>query len=111
MDKGPCAFGLLPTDFAPPTTPLWRGFLLPPNFALDHVLVIPKAPCEGMAIRPNSRLMAIRQRDGKNHPTAQRLRLLRHAVFAENSSAFARRVGVSVQRMGNFENGFNLSQR
>jgi hypothetical protein len=54
-------------------------------------------------------MMAIRQRSGKNHPTAQRLRLLRDAIFNENSSAFARRLGISVQRMGNFENGYQLS--
>ena len=62
-----------------------------------------------MAIPPKSRLMAIRMRGGRNHPVAQRLRLLRTALFAENSATFARRLKISYQRMGNFENGYPLS--
>ena len=58
---------------------------------------------------PNSRLMAIREKGGRNSPTAQRLRLLRKAIFDDNNTAFAARVGISVQRMNNFENGFPLS--
>jgi transcriptional regulator with XRE-family HTH domain len=53
--------------------------------------------------------MAIRQSGGKRNPVAQRLRLLRAAVFGENSSAFARRLNISVARMSNFENGYPLS--
>jgi hypothetical protein len=53
--------------------------------------------------------MAIRQKGGKHDPVAQRLRLLRKAVFGENSTAFAARLGISMQRMNNFENGYPLS--
>lgn len=52
--------------------------------------------------------MAIRQKGGRNSPTAQRIRILRVALFNENSTQFAHRVGISPQRMGNFENGFPL---
>jgi transcriptional regulator with XRE-family HTH domain len=55
---------------------------------------------------PNSREMAIRQAGGKRNPVAQRLRLLRAAIFHENSTKFAARVGISIQRMNNFENGY-----
>jgi DNA-binding XRE family transcriptional regulator len=34
------------------------------------------------------------------------LRKLRAAIFAENSTQFAKRIGVSIQRLNNFENGF-----
>jgi transcriptional regulator with XRE-family HTH domain len=40
---------------------------------------------------------------------AGRLRKLRAAIFAENSTQFAKRIGVSIQRLNNFENGFPLS--
>jgi hypothetical protein len=53
--------------------------------------------------------MAIRQRGGRHHPVAQRLRLLRTAIFNEHSAAFGRRLGISTQRMNNFENGYPLS--
>lgn len=53
--------------------------------------------------------MATRESGGKHSPTAVRLRLLRTAIFAENTTAFARRVTISVQRLNNMENGFPLS--
>ncbi len=53
--------------------------------------------------------MAIRQSGGKRNPVAQRLRLLREAIFDEKSVQFAKRCGISPQRMSNFENGFPLS--
>jgi transcriptional regulator with XRE-family HTH domain len=53
--------------------------------------------------------MAIRQRGGPNHPVAKRVRLLREALFHEHCSAFGRRLGISVQRINNFENGYPLS--
>ncbi len=56
-----------------------------------------------------SRGMAIRQRGGKHHPGAQRLRLLRSALYNEDCTQFAARLGISVQRMNNFENGYPLS--
>lgn len=56
-----------------------------------------------------SRDMATRESGGKNSPTAVRLRLLRTAIFAENTTAFAARVGISTQRLNNMENGFPLS--
>jgi transcriptional regulator with XRE-family HTH domain len=40
---------------------------------------------------------------------ALRLRLLRTAILAENSTQFAKRLGVSIQRLNNIENGFLLS--
>jgi len=40
---------------------------------------------------------------------ALRLRLLRTAIFAENGTEFAKRLGVSIQRLNNSENGFPLS--
>jgi transcriptional regulator with XRE-family HTH domain len=40
---------------------------------------------------------------------AGRLRKLRAAIFAENSTQFAKRIGVSIQRLNNFKNGFPLS--
>jgi Helix-turn-helix len=40
---------------------------------------------------------------------ALRLRLLRAAIFAENCTQFAKRIGISVQRLNNFENGYPLS--
>src|SRR3954462_15427769 len=63
----------------------------------------------GMANAPKSLPMAIRQAGGKRDPVAQRLRLLRVAIFGDNSSDFARRLGISVARMSNFENGYPLS--
>jgi hypothetical protein len=64
---------------------------------------------KGKKNSPSSSGMAIRQTGGRRNPVAQRLRLLRAAIFHENSTAFAVRVGISVQRMNNFENGFPLS--
>ena len=37
------------------------------------------------------------------------MRLLRIALFAENNSQFARRIGVSVKRLNNVERGYPLS--
>jgi len=59
--------------------------------------------------QPMSRDMAIRQKGGKHSPTAQRLRLLRSALFNEDCTQFAARINISVQRMNNFENGYPLS--
>ena len=53
--------------------------------------------------------MAIRQKVGKRKPVAQRLRLLRSAIFHEGCTQFAVRIGISLQRMNNFENGYPLS--
>lgn len=58
---------------------------------------------------PKSDGMAIKQTGGKHHPVAQRLRLLRMAVFHENTTAFAARLGIGVARLSNIENGFTLS--
>jgi hypothetical protein len=58
---------------------------------------------------PMSRDMAIRQQGGKRSPVARRLRLLRSSLFGEDCTQFARRVGISTQRMNNFENGYPLS--
>ena len=57
----------------------------------------------------NSRRMAIKQKGGKWAPLAVRLRVLRCALFDENSSQFAKRLKISVQRINNMENGFPLS--
>jgi hypothetical protein len=59
--------------------------------------------------RGSSRPMAIRESGGKHSPTAVRLRLLRSAIYGENATAFAARIGISVQRLANMENGFPLS--
>jgi hypothetical protein len=64
---------------------------------------------EDVIVPSKSRLMAIRQRGGPNHPMARRLRLLREALFNEHSAAFARRLDISMQRWNNFENGYPLS--
>ncbi len=64
---------------------------------------------EGTNSLAPSRQMAIRETGGKSNPKAQRLRLLRMAVFGENSAQFARRCRISAQRMGNFENGYPIS--
>lgn len=53
--------------------------------------------------------MAVRESGGKHSPTAVRLRLLRSAIYSENTTAFAVRIGISVQRLNNMENGFPLS--
>ena len=58
---------------------------------------------------PNSRRMAVKEKGGKWAPHAVRLRVLRCALFGDNSSAFARRLGVIGQRINNMENGFPLS--
>lgn len=58
---------------------------------------------------PNLRRMAIKEKGGKWAPHAVRLRVLRCALFNDNSSAFARRLGVIGQRINNMENGFPLS--
>jgi transcriptional regulator with XRE-family HTH domain len=57
----------------------------------------------------NSRRMAIKQKGGKWAPHAVRLRVLRCALFNENSSQFAKRLHISVQRINNMENGFPIS--
>lgn len=57
----------------------------------------------------NSRRMAVKQKGGRWAPHAVRLRVIRCALFGDNSSQFARRLGVSAQRLGNMENGFPLS--
>lgn len=62
-----------------------------------------------MGNRTYSRQMAIRQTGGKNNPVARRLRLLRDSLFGENNTRFANRVGISVARLSNFENGYPLS--
>lgn len=56
-----------------------------------------------------SRRMAVKEKGGKWSPHAVRLRVLRWALFNESSSAFARRLRVSPQRLSNMENGFPLS--
>lgn len=56
-----------------------------------------------------SRRMAVKEKGGKWAPHAIRLRVLRGALFKEPSSAFARRLKVSPQRLGNMENGYPLS--
>jgi hypothetical protein len=43
------------------------------------------------------------------NPTAVRLRLLRAAIYGENSVEFARRLNISVSRLLNMENGLPLS--
>jgi hypothetical protein len=58
---------------------------------------------------PNSRRMAVKEKGGKWAAHAVRLRVLRCALFDDTSSAFARRLKVSVQRLNNMENGFPLS--
>lgn len=58
---------------------------------------------------PNSRRMAVREKGGKWAEHAVRLRVLRCALFNEKSTAFAKRLKVSVQRINNMENGFPLS--
>ncbi len=58
----------------------------------------------------SSRQMAIKAKGGKWNPVAVRLRVVRMAVFRENSRQFAKRLGLaSAQRLGNLENGFPLS--
>ena len=57
----------------------------------------------------NSRRMAVKEKGGKWAPHAVRLRVLRIALFNENSSAFSRRLKVLGQRINNMENGFPLS--
>jgi hypothetical protein len=57
----------------------------------------------------NLRRMAVKEKGGKWAPHAVRLRVLRCALFGDSSSAFARRLDVSVQRFNNMENGFPLS--
>jgi transcriptional regulator with XRE-family HTH domain len=54
--------------------------------------------------------MAKREPDGRNSLVAKRLRQLRKAESIERASDFADRLGVSVQRWNNFENGFPLSK-
>ncbi len=63
---------------------------------------------EGTLDLPSSKAMAIKQKGGKWHPRAVRLRVLRTAMFGENSSSFARRLGIAVNRMNNFENGYPI---
>lgn len=58
---------------------------------------------------PHSHHMAVREKGGKWAAHAVRLRVLRAALFEENSSSFAKRLKVSVQRLSNMENGFPLS--
>jgi hypothetical protein len=41
-------------------------------------------------------------------PGAVRLILLRQAIFGENTTAFAERLGISLQRLCNIENGYPL---
>ena len=53
--------------------------------------------------------MAIKAKGEKWAPHAIRLRVLRIALFNENSSKFARRLSVGVQRISNMENGYPLS--
>jgi hypothetical protein len=53
--------------------------------------------------------MAVKEKGGKWAPHAVRLRVLRCALFNEQSAGFARRLKVSPQRLGNMENGFPLS--
>lgn len=57
----------------------------------------------------NSRRMAVREKGGKWAPHAVRLRVLRTAIFRESTTAFAKRLNVSQQRISNMENGFPLS--
>lgn len=58
---------------------------------------------------PNLRRMAIKSKGGKWAPHAVRLRVLRCALFDENSATFAKRLAVSAQRLSNIENGYPLS--
>jgi DNA-binding XRE family transcriptional regulator len=46
---------------------------------------------------------------GKWNPVAIRLRVLRRALFDENVSQFARRLGISTTRLLNIEKGYPLS--
>jgi transcriptional regulator with XRE-family HTH domain len=54
--------------------------------------------------------MGQRETGGRNATGAQRLRRLRTAVVGDNSSEFARRLGISAKRWSNFENGYPLSR-
>ena len=58
--------------------------------------------------RGQSRDMAMRESGGKHSPTAVRLRLLRTVIYGETATAFAHRIGISMQRLNNMENGFPL---
>lgn len=58
---------------------------------------------------PDCADMAVREKGGKWAPHAVRLRVLRCALFHENSTSFAKRLKVSVPRLSNMENGFPLS--
>ena len=53
--------------------------------------------------------MATKEKGGKWAPHAVRLRVLRAAIFGENSSQFSRRLKVSSQRINNMETGFPIS--
>ncbi len=57
----------------------------------------------------SSRRMAVKEKGGKWAAHAVRLRVLRQALFGENSSQFARRLKVSAQRLNNMETGFPIS--
>ena len=57
----------------------------------------------------SSRRMAIKAKGGKWAPHAVRLRILRVAIFNENSRRFAARLRVSPARLSNMENGYPLS--
>jgi hypothetical protein len=49
-----------------------------------------------------------RGENGRDEAIANRLRLLREAEGENNSSAWARRMGMGVQQYSNYENGFPL---
>ncbi len=50
-----------------------------------------------------------RQAGGRNSPGARRLRWLRDAEGAKNSTEWARRIGWSLPQLSNYENGVRLS--
>src|SRR4051812_27247175 len=52
----------------------------------------------------------IRESGGRHSPGAKRLRLLRKAEGCDNSSAWARRMGLTLPQLSNFENGVPLSR-
>ena len=51
-----------------------------------------------------------RQAGGRNSEEARRLRWLRAAEGAENSTEWARRIGWSLPQLSNYENGVRLSR-
>jgi transcriptional regulator with XRE-family HTH domain len=48
--------------------------------------------------------------EGRNSPTAKRLRALRKAEGGDNSTAWAKRMGMSLPQLSNFEGGVPLAR-